>query len=50
MEVSNLPGKNSKLMAIKMLIKVRRTMHEPREFQQGDRKYKKIPHKSELEI
>ena len=35
-EVSYLPNKEFKIMVIKMLTKVRRAMHEKREFQQRE--------------
>ena len=46
MEISDLPDKDLKIMVIKMLTKVRRTMHEKSENLNRDREYKRVPNRN----
>lgn len=43
MELYDLPEREFIITIIKMLIEVKKTMHEQRELQQRDRKYEKVP-------
>ena len=48
MEISDLPDRDFKITIIKMLIKIRRPMHDEQSenFKQRDRKYKKEPNRN----